>query len=86
MKPFKANGKEVQPTSIEDVVSLMQMGAGFVKKMQTIKPMQKIIKSLEEANLALKDEKGLVKKFKKEKDAINWIVQCENNKRVYYRS
>ena len=43
-----------------------------------------VTKSLEEANLALKEEKGLVKKFKKEKDAINWIVQCENNKRVYY--
>ena len=75
MKPFKANGKEVQPTSTEDVVSLMQMGAGFVKKMQTIKPMQKIIKSLEEANINEEKLNFLIDISKGNPDAIKKLVK-----------
>ncbi len=43
-----------------------------------------VTNSLEEANLAIKDKEGLIKKFKKEKDARNWVIQCKNDKRVYY--
>lgn len=43
-----------------------------------------VTNSIEKAELALKEEKGLLRKFKKEKDAVNWIVQCKNNQRIYY--
>ena len=34
--------------------------------------------------MQIKDKEGLIKKFKKEKDARNWVIQCKNDKRVYY--
>ena len=34
--PFRANGKEIQVKSVDDVISLMQMGANYNKKMASI--------------------------------------------------
>lgn len=44
--PFKANGKEMQVDSPEEIRKLMQQGANYTKKMQAIKPNLKIIKKL----------------------------------------
>ena len=45
--PFKANGKEVQVTSAEEAIQLMQMGANYNKKMAALKPNLKVLKLLE---------------------------------------
>lgn len=55
--PFKANGKELQVDSVEDVRSLMQMGANYNKKMAGLKPYLKVVKILE--NNGLLDEAKL---------------------------
>ena len=50
-KPFKANGKEITPKSVEDIISLMQMGANYTKKMQLMAPMKKVVQSLDNAKI-----------------------------------
>lgn len=57
MAPFKANGKEFKPTSVEEVVRLAQMGANYTKKMQALKPNLKLMRMLE--NNGLLDETKL---------------------------
>lgn len=49
--PFRANGKDMQIESVEDVKKLMQMGANYNKKMAAIKPNLKFIKMLENNDL-----------------------------------
>jgi hypothetical protein len=51
MAPFKANGTQIQAKSIEDAMSLMQMGANYHKKMAGLKPSLKIVKLLEKNDL-----------------------------------
>ena len=51
MAPFKANGTQIQAKSIEDAMSLMQMGANYHKKMAGLKPSLKIMKLLEKNDL-----------------------------------
>ena len=53
-KPFRANGKELRVTNPADVISLMQQGANYAKKMAAIKPIQRIGKLLEEINCWMK--------------------------------
>lgn len=50
-QPFKANGKEVKVSSVEDAIELMQMGANYSKKMAALKPHLKVIKMLEKNGL-----------------------------------
>lgn len=76
MAPFKANGREIQPKSIDDVKSLMQMGANYNKKMQAMKPSMKILKMLE--NNGLLDESKLsylIDLDKKNPEAIAKLVK-----------
>lgn len=49
--PFKANGKEIQVQSVDDVISLMQMGANYNKKMSGIKPYMGYLKMLQKHKL-----------------------------------
>ena len=56
MAPFKANGMDMQAKNIDDAIQLMQMGAGFHKKMTTLKPVMRQMKLLEKHGL-LEDEK-----------------------------
>jgi hypothetical protein len=75
-KPFKANGREIQLTSVEDVVALMQMGANYNKKMAALKPNMKVLKLLE--NHGLLDEgklSYLIDLDKKNPAAINKLVK-----------
>lgn len=57
MAPFKANGKEFTPSSPEEAVRLMQMGANYTKKMQALKPNLQLMRMLE--NNSLLDESKL---------------------------
>lgn len=56
MSPIKANGKDFQARTPEEAVRLMQMGANYTQKMQTIAPYRKKIQMLQNAGL-LEDEK-----------------------------
>lgn len=57
LKPFKANGKEIQIDNVDDARRLMQMGANYAKKMSALKPNLKLMKMLE--NNELLDESKL---------------------------
>lgn len=74
--PFKANGKDIQVESVEDAITLMQMGANYNKKMAALKPNLKLMKMLEN-NQLLSEEKisFLIELDKKNPDAINKLVQ-----------
>lgn len=54
MSPIKANGKEIQLQSADEVVRLIQQGANYTKKLQALQPNLKLLKMLE--NNGLLDE------------------------------
>lgn len=56
MAPFKANGKEFTPKSPDEVVRLMQQGANYAKKMQTLRPNLRMMKMLENNKLLDEDK------------------------------
>lgn len=51
MKPFKANGREIKLNSPEEAIRLMQMGAGYGRKLQDLQPHLKTIRMLEKNSL-----------------------------------
>lgn len=56
MAPFKASKRTIQPQNIEEARRLMQMGVDYARKMQDMKPYQKVLRTLEQNDL-LSDEK-----------------------------
>lgn len=75
-EPFKANGKEIQVTTIDDAISLMQKGANYNKKMLGLKPNLKLLKMLENHDL-LDEEKlsYLIDLDKKDPKAVTKLVK-----------
>lgn len=76
LAPFKANGKTIEPKSVEEVIQLMQMGANFTRKMQDIAPHRKTLLMLE--NNGLLDEAKLsylIDLDKKDPEAIRRLVK-----------
>lgn len=51
LAPFKANGKEIKVESVDEALTLMQMGANYSKKMSGLKPNLKLLKMLENNDL-----------------------------------
>jgi hypothetical protein len=51
MKPFKANGRTIELKTPEEVIRLMQMGAGFGRKIQDLQPHLKTVRMLEKNDL-----------------------------------
>lgn len=49
--PIKANGKSITLKSPEEVLRLVQMGAGYGRKLQDLQPHLKVIRMLEKAEL-----------------------------------
>lgn len=49
--PIKANGKDLVIDSMDDAIKLIQMGANYYKKVEQLKPAQKIISMLESKNM-----------------------------------
>jgi len=76
LQPFKANGRDVTVDTVDDAISLMQMGANYNKKMAGLKPSLKILKLLENNGL-LSEEKlsFLIDLDKKNPEAINKLVK-----------
>lgn len=76
MAPFKANKKEIKVDSPEELRRLAQMGVGYNAKMTEIKPLRKIGKMLENAELL--DEAKisyLIDLYKQEPKAINKLIK-----------
>lgn len=76
LAPFKANGKDVKVDSVEEALTLMQMGANYNKKMAGIKPNIKYLKTLE-ANGLLEDGKldYLIDLSQKKPEAITKLIK-----------
>lgn len=74
--PFKANGKEIAPRTVEDVIQLMQMGANYTKKMQSIAPMRKAVESLSNAGINSEEDLSyLIDLYKGDKEAIKRLLK-----------
>ena len=74
--PFKANGREIQVSSVEDAVSLMQMGANYNKKMSALKPNLRLLKLLETNGLLSEEKLGyLIDLDKKNPEAIGKLIK-----------
>lgn len=77
--PFKANGKEFKVDSVDDVITLMQMGANYNKKMAALKPSLKVLKTLEANGLLDVDKINyLIDLDKKNPAAIGKLLQDSN--------
>jgi hypothetical protein len=75
-EPFKANGTDMQVTDPQDIVSLMQMGANYQKKMASLKPNLKMIKMLEKNNLLdVNKLSNLIDLSKKDPKAVAKLIQ-----------
>jgi len=51
MAPFKAAKREIKLDNIDDARRLMQMGVDYSRKMEAMKPYQRVLKTLEKNNL-----------------------------------
>lgn len=74
-KPIKANGKEITIDSVDDAIKFIQMGANYYKKVEQLKPAQKIISMLEKQNML--DEGKLsfaIDLLNKNPEAINKLI------------
>lgn len=76
LKPFKADGKQVQARSVAEALQLQQMGAHYTQRMQALKPHLRHIKTLEKNDL-LDEEKlnFLIDLSNKEPAAIAKLVK-----------
>lgn len=78
-KGFKANGKELKPTNVDEVISLMQKGANYNKKMKDIKHMTKQVKSLTDAGIQdLETLNYIIDIYKGDKEAIKKLLKDKN--------
>lgn len=51
MAPFKAANRTITPRTVDEVRRLMQMGVDYSRKMEAMKPYQRVLKTLERNNL-----------------------------------
>lgn len=76
LAPFKANGREIQPKNINEVIQLMQMGANYTRKMQDIAPHRKILTMLRNNELLDEDKLSfLIDLNKKDPAAIQKLLK-----------
>lgn len=92
--PFKANGRDFSVDSVDDAITLMQMGANYNKKMAALKPSLKVLKLLE--NNGLLDEKKLsyfIDLDRKDPGAVKQLLKesgldysdLDNNEELVYK-
>jgi hypothetical protein len=76
LAPFKANGRDIKVNSVDEAITLMQMGANYNKKMAALKPNLKLMKLLEKADLLSEDKISfLIDLNRKDAAAINKLVK-----------
>lgn len=77
-KPFKANGKEITPNTSDDVISLMQMGANYTKKMQLLAPYKRAVETLNKNNITEEELSYLIDLRNGNKEAIKTLLKEKN--------
>ena len=76
LTPFKANGRDMAVSNVEEALTLMKMGANYNKKMAALKPNLKLLKMLENNGLLDESKLGfLIDLDKKRPEAINKLMQ-----------
>ncbi len=76
LAPFKANGGEIQVKSTDEILTLMQMGANYHKKMTSIKPALRVVKLLEKNGLLDENKLNhLIDISKKDPAAIRQMIK-----------
>lgn len=76
MKPFKANGREITLRTPEEAIRLMQMGAGYGRKLQDMQPHLKTLRMLEKNNLLDEGKLSyLIDLDQKNPDAIKKLIK-----------
>lgn len=94
-KPIKANGRDITINTPEEAVKLIQMGAGYTKRLAELKPARQLFKTLEQHNML--DEASLgfaVDLVNGNKDAILKLMrdkginplELDTNEEVEYKS
>ena len=79
LAPFKANGTTMQVQSVDEAVTLMQMGANYHKKMAGLKPSLKVVKLLERHELLDLDKINyLIDLHSKKPEAITKLLKDSN--------
>lgn len=74
--PFKANGKELKIDTVEQAISLMQMGANYTQKMTQLKPLLKTHQMLEQHGLTKPEDLSyVIDLFKKDPKAIAKLLK-----------
>ena len=73
--PFKANGKTMKVENAEDAIRLMQMGADYNRKMASMKPYRKVLKTLEQHDISGDKLNFLIDLDKKNPGAIAKLLQ-----------
>jgi len=75
MTPFKANGRRIELKTPEEAVRLMQMGAGYGRKIQELQPHLKVLRMLEKNELLDEDRLSLlIEVNQKNPEAIRKII------------
>ncbi|MBL4703243.1 MAG: hypothetical protein JKY54_01900 [Flavobacteriales bacterium] len=79
MRPFKANGKEITLKDPSEVKSLLQKGADYTKKLQSLQPHLKVAKMLENHGLDSPDKISyLIDLHNKDPEAIKKLIVDAN--------
>jgi len=94
MAPFKAAKREIKIDNISDARRLMQMGVDYSRKMEAMKPYQRVLKTLEKNNLLDigrlnflidldKKNPEAIKKFLKDSEIDPMDLSLEDDTNVY---
>lgn len=76
MTPFKANGRMITLKTPEEAIRLMQMGAGYGRKLQDLQPHLKTLRMLEKAELLDENKLSfLIDINNKNPDAIKKLIK-----------
>jgi len=74
--PIKANGTDLVLKSKEDIIQLIQMGAGFQAKMTALKPVRRVVSMLEQNGIKGEEAIGhLIDLHNKKPEAIAKLVK-----------
>lgn len=75
MAPLRANGKDIDIRSPEELIQLAQMGANYTKNMQQLAPHRKLLVMLEKAGINESNVGLLIDVHKKNPEAIAKMVK-----------
>jgi len=74
--PFRANGADIKINTVDEAITLMQMGANYHQKMAKLKPAMKVVKLLERHDLLDESKLSfLIDVTKKDPAAIQKLIK-----------